>query len=92
MAEVLGNWSGTPVTLPAGAFYLWIPTDDGWGSPSDWPSTGGALVSPGEFYGDDGRPFVRVAVVQPDDRIELVERRLRAAGGMSTKSREVAHE
>ena len=31
MADVLGNWSGTPVTLPAGAFYLWIPTDDGWG-------------------------------------------------------------
>jgi len=92
MAEVLGSWSGTPVTLPAGAFYLWIPTDDGWGFAERLAVDGGALVSPGEFYGDDGRPFVRVAVVQPDDRIELVERRLRAAGGMSTKSREVAHE
>jgi aspartate/methionine/tyrosine aminotransferase len=86
MADVLGNWSGTPVTLPAGAFYLWIPTDDGWGFAERLAADGGALVSPGEFYGDDGRPFVRVAVVQPDDRIELVERRLRAAGGMSTKS------
>ena len=92
MAEVLGNWSGTPVTLPAGAFYLWIPTDDGWGFAERLAVDGGALVSPGEFYGDDGRPFVRVAVVQPDDRIELVERRLRAAGGLSTQSREVAHE
>ena len=80
MADVLGNWSGTPVTLPAGAFYLWIPTDDGGVSPSGSPSIGGALVSPGEFYGDDGRSFVRVAVVQPDDRIELVDDRLRSVG------------
>ena len=31
---------------------------------------------PGEFYGPDGAGFVRVAVVQPDDRLELVARRL----------------
>ena len=53
---------------------------------------GGALVSPGEFYGDDGRPYVRVAVVQPDDRIDLVASRLRTAGRMSATAREVAHE
>jgi aspartate/methionine/tyrosine aminotransferase len=33
-------------------------------------------VSPGEFYGTAGPRRVRVAVVQPDDRIELVARRL----------------
>jgi aspartate/methionine/tyrosine aminotransferase len=37
---------------------------------------GGALVSPGEFYGPDGAGFVRVAVVQPSDRLELVAQRL----------------
>ena len=37
---------------------------------------GGASVSPGEFYGAQARQFVRIAVVQPDDRIELVARRL----------------
>ena len=42
----------------------------------------GALVSPGEFYGDAGRGFVRAAVVQPDDRIELVARRLAESGDL----------
>ena len=30
----------------------------------------------GEFYGDGGSSFVRVAVVQPDERIRLVAERL----------------
>ncbi len=80
MAEVIGAWSGTPVALPAGAFYLWIPAVDGWDFAERLAADGGVLVSPGEFYGDAGRPFVRVAVVQPDDRIELVERRFARVG------------
>jgi glucokinase len=32
----------------------------------------GALVSPGEFYGPEGADHVRIAAVQPDDRIDLV--------------------
>ena len=39
----------------------------------------GLLVSPGELYGDDGGGHVRVAVVQPMDRLELVAERLAAA-------------
>ena len=38
---------------------------------------GGVLVSPGEFYGPAGAGHVRVAVVQPDDRLALVADRLR---------------
>jgi len=34
------------------------------------------LVSPGDLYGDAGAGFVRVAAVQPDERIELVGERL----------------
>jgi aspartate/methionine/tyrosine aminotransferase len=78
LADVLADWSGTPVPLPGGAFYLWIPADDGWAYTERLARLGGALVSPGEFYGDGGKPFVRVAVVQPDDRIELVADRLRS--------------
>jgi len=37
---------------------------------------GGALVSPGDFYGAAGSEYVRVAVVQPDERIELMAERL----------------
>jgi aspartate/methionine/tyrosine aminotransferase len=40
---------------------------------------GGALVSPGDFYGDGGSNNVRVAVVQPDARIELMAQRLGVA-------------
>jgi aspartate/methionine/tyrosine aminotransferase len=80
LASVLAEWSGEPVAIPDGAFYLWIPVADGWDYVERLARDGGALVSPGEFYGPGGAPFVRVAVVQPDDLIDLVARRL-AAGG-----------
>ncbi len=76
MARVLGEWSGTHVARPDGAFYLWIPADDGWDLTRRLALEGGALVSPGEFYGSDGAGHVRVAVVQPDDKIDLVLSRL----------------
>ena len=47
--------------------------------PDGWPPTRGLLASPGEFYGEAGAGHVRLALVQPDDRIELVGRRLASA-------------
>ena len=79
LADVLGEWSGQEVPLPAGAFYLWLPVADGWEFTERLARAGGALVSPGEFYGPAGAGAVRVAVVQPDDRISLVAERLAAA-------------
>jgi succinyldiaminopimelate transaminase len=81
LAAVLTEWSGSEVTTPAGGFYLWIPVDDGWRFTERLARDGGAIVSPGEFFGDDGADFVRVAVVQPDPRIRLVQERLRADRG-----------
>jgi aspartate/methionine/tyrosine aminotransferase len=77
MAEVLTT-AGVPASVPDGAFYLWVaaPDGDAWALTRRLASDAGVLVSPGEFYGPDGAGFVRVAVVQPDDRIELVARRL----------------
>ncbi len=40
---------------------------------------GGLLASPGDLYGPDGSGHVRVAVVQPMDRLELVAKRLGGA-------------
>jgi aspartate/methionine/tyrosine aminotransferase len=40
-------------------------------------------VSPGEFYGSAGRDHVRIAVVQPTERIELVAERLAARRAVS---------
>lgn len=75
-AQVLGAWSGHTVPLPAGGFYLWFPVGDGWSYAEQLAADGGALVSPGDFYGSGVGDHVRVAVVQPDDRIELVAQRL----------------
>ena len=76
LADVLGRWSGCEIALPAGGFYLWFDAGDGWDFTERLASEGGALVSPGDFYGAGGTQFVRVAVVQPDERIELVAARL----------------
>jgi aspartate/methionine/tyrosine aminotransferase len=67
---------GVDVDLPAGAFYLWVPAPggDAWALTRRLAAEGGALVAPGEFYGGDDH--VRIAVVQPDDRLALVGERL----------------
>ncbi|MBI4882820.1 MAG: aminotransferase class I/II-fold pyridoxal phosphate-dependent enzyme [Actinobacteria bacterium] len=76
LATVLATWSGVPISMPAGAFYLWFDAGDGWEFAERLAAEGGALVSPGDFYGAGGVQNVRAAVVQPDDRIELVASRL----------------
>ena len=76
MARILSRWSGIEIALPAGGFYLWFDAQDGWAFAERLAREGGALVSPGDFYGAGGAQNVRVAVVQPDDRIALVGTRL----------------
>jgi succinyldiaminopimelate transaminase len=85
LAGVLGD-EGLDVTPPGGAFYLWVPAPDGdaWGRTERLARRAGAIVSPGEFYGPDGSGHVRLAVVQPTERIRLVADRLassRASAG-----------
>lgn len=81
MSAALGK-IGVEAPLPEGAFYLWVPAPDGdaWGLARRLAAEAGALTSLGEFYGPAGSGHVRIAVVQPDDRIALVARRLAAAG------------
>ncbi|HET6810501.1 MAG TPA: aminotransferase class I/II-fold pyridoxal phosphate-dependent enzyme [Acidimicrobiales bacterium] len=74
---------GTPVPLPGGGFYLWPRApeapdgrDPAWALTERLAAAGGVLVSPGEFYGAAGAAHVRVALVAPDDRLDLVARRL----------------
>ncbi len=71
--------AGAPTLLPRGGFYLWVPAPDGdaWALARRLAETAGVIVSPGEFYGDAGTDRVRMAVVQPDERIELALSRLR---------------
>ncbi len=81
MATVLSRWSGIDIELPAGGFYLWFDAQDGWAFAERLAREGGALVSPGDFYGAGGAQNVRVAVVQPDDKLALVGTRLGVGPG-----------
>ena len=74
---------GVPAAMPAGGLYLWVqaPGDEDPGTRS-WAFTerlaadGGALVSPGDLYGSQGAGYVRVALVQTIERLDLVAHRL----------------
>ena len=84
LSRVLGAY-GVPVGLPQGGFYLWVPVPperwpDAWAMAETLANDGGLLVSPGDLYGEGGAGHVRVAVVQPMDRLELVEERLGRVG------------
>jgi succinyldiaminopimelate transaminase len=69
---------GVSAPLPAGSFYLWAaaPGGDAMGLVDRLAADAGTLVAPGDIFGPAGGGHVRVAVVQPDDRIELMARRL----------------
>lgn len=80
LAGILGEY-GCPVMPPQGGFYLWVPVppgrwEDSWAMAGALAADGGILVSPGDLYGTDGAGHVRVAVVQPMDRLALVGDRL----------------
>lgn len=70
--------SGLDVSMPGGGLYLWVPAPggDAWALAERLAVELGVVVSPGEFYGDAHPGFVRVAVVQPDDRIDQIIRRV----------------
>jgi succinyldiaminopimelate transaminase len=80
LAGVLGGY-GCPVAPPEGGFYLWVPVPagrwpDAWLMAEALATDGGILVSPSDLYGDAGAGHVRVAVVQPMERLALVGERL----------------
>jgi aspartate/methionine/tyrosine aminotransferase len=77
--------AGVPTPLPAGGFYLWVPVPEAFADATKrgaWALTealameGGILTSPGDLYGPDGAGHVRVAVVQPMERLKVVAHRL----------------
>ena len=84
--------AGMAAAVPEGSFYLWVPVPESLSAPGTlqdanpgWALTrwlaehGGVLVAPGDTYGTAGRGHVRVALVQPDERLELVAHRLSGA-------------
>jgi len=81
--------AGIACEVPDGSFYLWVRAPGeladeadrkgesrGWALARWLAERAGVLASPGATYGTGGAGHVRLALVQPDRRIELVERRL----------------
>jgi succinyldiaminopimelate transaminase len=70
--------AGLEVADPDGAFYLWVPAPagDAWALARRFAEQVGALVSPGEFYGEAAAGHVRLAVVQPTGRLADLAGRL----------------
>ena len=73
--------AGIDAPVPEGGFYLWCAKEgeDGWSLAAILAERAGLVVSPGELYGDAGSAYVRIAVVQPDERLELAGSRLKHA-------------
>lgn len=80
MRDIL-NSADFQVAMPRGGFYLWVesPEKDSWATTRRLATEIGLLVSPGEFYGNMGAGYVRMAMVQPTHRLELVAQRLGVA-------------
>lgn len=77
-AQAILGALGVECDLPGGGFYLWAPAPggDGWAWTSWLAEHGGVLVSPGSFYGEAGAGYVRLAMVAPVERLDLVAGRL----------------
>lgn len=70
--------AGLDASPPGGSFYLWVLAPDGQGeSLTSWfAEVAGTLVTPGVTYGPDGSGHVRLALVQPEERLDLMAARL----------------
>jgi len=72
----------------AATFYLWLrgrdSADDGWEIAAGLAHRAGLLVSPGDLYGVAGADHVRVALVQPRERLELAMSRLNEGASWTT--------
>lgn len=72
---------GWACDLPAGGFYLWVDArGDAWGLAGELAAKVGLVSSPGEFYGPAGSGLVRIAAVQPDSALDLIDERLDRLG------------
>jgi aspartate/methionine/tyrosine aminotransferase len=71
-------WVPAPgdTTRPGGGRDIEELTARSWAFTEGLAADGGVLVSPGDLYGPQGAGSVRVALVQPMERLDLVARRL----------------
>ncbi|MFD7921184.1 succinyldiaminopimelate transaminase [Streptomyces sp. NPDC059740] len=62
------------------SLYLWATRDESCWETVAWLAERGILAAPGDFYGEAGDRFVRIALTASDERVQAAVRRLVAAG------------
>lgn len=75
---------GWNVSKPKAAMYVWTRMPDGWKSAEDFAVelglATGVIMSPGAGFGRAGDGFVRMALVEPKERLEEAVRRIKKWG------------
>jgi succinyldiaminopimelate transaminase len=72
--------AGYRIEHSEGSLYLWCTRGEDCRASVDHLAGLGILVAPGDFYGEAGRQFVRIALTATDERIAAAARRLLASG------------
>jgi succinyldiaminopimelate transaminase len=75
LSEALQS-AGYEIADCQGGLYLWVKVNDTFEAVAEFANLG-ILVGPGEFYGEAGAGFVRIAVTAIDEDIQRASRRLK---------------
>jgi LL-diaminopimelate aminotransferase len=73
---------GCQLDKPQATMYLWLPVPHGFDATSfslRLIEKTGVVVTPGTAFGDEGQGFVRIALVEPEDKLKLAIQRLKEA-------------
>ncbi|GAA3402463.1 aminotransferase class I/II-fold pyridoxal phosphate-dependent enzyme [Paenibacillus hodogayensis] len=71
--------AGWDVPKPQATMFVWAPIPSGWTSRQisrEMLVSAGVVVIPGDAFGEQGRGFVRFALVQEEDKLEEAVRRI----------------
>lgn len=77
------NSLGWKIEKPKGSMYVWIEVPKGYTSMSfflDLLKKAGVVVSPGFGFGDLGEGYVRIALIEPEKRLEEAINRMERTG------------
>ncbi|MCC6498600.1 MAG: succinyldiaminopimelate transaminase, partial [Propionibacteriaceae bacterium] len=72
--------AGYRIEHSEGSLYLWCTRGEDCRASVDHLAGLGILVAPGDFYGEAGRDFVRIALTATDERVAAAARRLLGQG------------
>lgn len=73
------NEAGWSIPKPKATMFIWAPIPEGWTSRQisrEMLYSAGVVVIPGDAFGKEGEGYVRIALVQEEDRLQEAVRRI----------------